>query len=130
MPATKPSRAERLDPAVREAVGRIPRIEWLFCGWLITRQLAAGGRRVKERQRYGPRGWVDICRARAIQVYIVGVVVIGVVLRIAHVPSILGPALIILLLLFVAEVFRLVVAGREGRRWRSQHPEDLSADSA
>jgi len=94
------------------------------------RQLTSSPRRAKESQKYGPRGWVDICRARAIQVYMFGVIVVGVVLRIGGIPGVLAPAVIVLLLLFLAAMVRLIAARREGIRWRSRPSPDASMGSS
>ena len=109
---------EELDPATRDAVRRITWIEELTCSWLIVRQLTRGGRRVKERERYGPKGAVEICRARAIMVYIVVVAVLGTLLRFTGLPGVI-PAFLLVMSFLIAVMSRLVAAVRAGKQWRS-----------
>lgn len=99
-------------------VSRLPRLERTFLGPLIRRQLTRGGRRRRELERYGPAGAVDLCRVRALQVYMLGFAVLATVLAVTGFG--IEAALIfgLMVLLAVAAISRAIRGAAEGRRWR------------
>jgi hypothetical protein len=107
------------DPLI--IAGRLPRLERVFFGALIRRQLRRGGRRERELDRYGPKGAVDLCRGRAIQMYMLGFAVLATVLSIIGRGVEAAVVVGLIALLMVAGIWRAIRASAEGRRWRRTH---------
>jgi hypothetical protein len=94
--------------------------ERFFCGRLIRRQLSRGGYVERETRKYGPVGAVRICSARAIQVYMLVILLAGVGCAVARLNLAAGSCIAVVCFLTVLASARLWSAARAGRRWRER----------
>ena len=110
---------ERLDRAARALYEGLPWLERVVCGRLIVRQMLVEPKRERERERYGLKGSLLLCRGRCLQLYgLAFLLAIGAL-------SVAGEQRAALVALVVGLVDVLMGIGfatrpaREGRRWRS-----------
>lgn len=113
-----------LNPAVRAAYENVPWLERRVSGWIILRMLNRNPRRVRELERYGPRGAVGLARLRAVQVWVVILFVPIVAPSIAFgPPNAFWLLLAVIVVVGATSIFARRVAN-EGKRWRSDHVTD------
>jgi hypothetical protein len=103
---------------VRPDLSHLTWVERIFCAGLIYRQWTHNPRRDREMQRYGSQGYVELCSARALGVFVVAVGTIGVALAITGEKAIAVGFFVLAWLTVAAVVWRCSSAGRAGRRWR------------
>jgi len=104
---------------MRAGLESLTLIERLLCRRLIVRQLRLSPRVGRDLRDFGPTGLVKISSARALQLFVFVLGVVGVALSFAQVSPaalIIIWTLILLLLAFV--IVRSFTAAREAKRYR------------
>jgi Flp pilus assembly protein TadB len=104
---------------MRAGLESLTLIERLLCRRLIVRQLRFSPRVGRDLRDFGPTGLIKISSARALQLFLFVLVVVGVVLSFAQVSP---PAVItvwtLILLMGAFVLVRCFTAAREAKRYR------------
>ena len=111
---------------IRPDLSHLTYVERVLCAGLIYRQWTHDPRRVREIQKYGPDGFVQLCSARALQVFVLAACVVGVPLGIVGEDTGAVLCFALVSLVVVAGMLRCISAGRAGRQWRSSSTNGVS----
>jgi hypothetical protein len=118
-----PRALSRSEP-VRLALGSLTRLERSLNRRLIYRQLDYGRKTEREIDKYGFDGAIKLYSARAMYLYEVVGVLVGVGAAVARQPVIAGCVFLAVLVLVVLIVIRLASGARSGRHWRRGRSND------
>ena len=87
--------------------------------WSVKRQLLLARRSRRELERYGPAGLAKLSAARGFGLYMLPFGLGSFVFAVAGLSMIAAPLFVLMLICFALDLWRLALAARLGRAWRT-----------